>query len=154
MTGTTGLHEPARRLHRRHLSARTPATQTVILDIELDYDFAPAAASDAIADAVDYDDVAASVTELVQTRRFQLIETMAEQAAAMLLDARPAVRAREARNPQARRRARGGLLVRARGAHAADERAADARRVAVVTGGARRLGRHLCLSLAAAATTS
>ena len=68
-------------------------TQTVMLDIELDYDFAPAAGSDAIPDAVDYDRVAASVTELIQARRFQLIETMAEQSAAMLLDRLPAVRA-------------------------------------------------------------
>jgi len=92
MTGTTGLTQlrvdcivgihPHERTH----------TQAVILDIELDYDFAPAASSDAIADAVDYDLVAASVTELVQARRFQLIETMAEQAAAMLLERVPAVR--------------------------------------------------------------
>jgi len=63
---------------------RTP--QTVIMDIDLDYDFAAAARSDAIGDAVDYDRVAASVTELVQRRAFQLIETMAEETAAMLLD--------------------------------------------------------------------
>ena len=61
------------------------ATQTVMLDIELDYDFAAPAGSDAIADAVDYDGVAASVTALLQTSRFQLIETMAERAAALLL---------------------------------------------------------------------
>lgn len=59
--------------------------QTVIMDIELDYDFAPAAASDAIADALDYDQVASGVAELVQRRAFQLIETMAEETAAMLL---------------------------------------------------------------------
>lgn len=59
--------------------------QTVLLDIELDYDFAPPAASDAIPDAVDYDHVAASVTALLQERRFQLLEAMAEHAAAMLL---------------------------------------------------------------------
>lgn len=59
--------------------------QTVFLDIELDYDFAPPAASDAIADAVDYDGVAAGVTELLQAERFQLIETMAERAASLLL---------------------------------------------------------------------
>lgn len=92
MTGTTGLKQlrvdcivgihPHERTH----------PQTVILDIELDYDFTPAASSDAIPDAVDYDLVAASVTELIQERRFRLIETMAEQAAAMLLDRVPAVR--------------------------------------------------------------
>lgn len=93
MIGTTGLRQlrvdcivgiyPHEREH----------TQAVLLDIELDYDFAGAAASDAIPDAVDYDDVAASVTALLQTRRFQLIETMAEASAAMLLERVRAVRA-------------------------------------------------------------
>lgn len=62
---------------------RTP--QTVIMDIDLDYDFAAAAGSDAIGDAVDYDRVVSGVTELVRRRAFQLIETMAEETAAMLL---------------------------------------------------------------------
>jgi len=59
--------------------------QTVILDIDLDYDFAAAADSDDIADALDYDRVASGVAELLQRRAFQLIETMAEETAAMLL---------------------------------------------------------------------
>ncbi|MCK7498371.1 MAG: hypothetical protein MZW92_52870 [Comamonadaceae bacterium] len=56
------------------------------------------------------------------------------------------------RRPCRRRRVRSC----ARGAPAAiDARTRQARRVAVVTGGARRLGRHLCLSLRhPAATTS
>jgi dihydroneopterin aldolase len=91
MIGTTGLrnlridcivgiypHERAR-------------AQTVVIDIELGYDFAAAAASDAIPDAVDYDQVVTSVTALLQSRQFQLIETMAEETAAMLLSAIPAV---------------------------------------------------------------
>ena len=92
MIGTTGLTQlrvdcivgvyPHEREH----------AQTVFLDIALDYDFTPAAKSDAIPDAVDYDDVAASVTALLQTRRFQLIETMAEATAAMLLDRVPMIR--------------------------------------------------------------
>ena len=65
--------------------------QTVILDIELDSDFEPAATSDTIGDAVDYDQVTARTTELIQTGKFQLIETMAERVAAMLLDRLPAV---------------------------------------------------------------
>jgi dihydroneopterin aldolase len=93
MTGTTGLRDlrvecivgiyPHERAH----------AQTVLLDIELDYDFAPATASDAIADAVDYDLVAAGVTELLQAGRFQLIETMADRAAALLLAKLPVVTA-------------------------------------------------------------
>ena len=59
--------------------------QTVILDIDLDYDFAAAAGSEAIGDAVDYAAVAQSVTDFVRRRAFQLIETMAEETAAMLL---------------------------------------------------------------------
>jgi dihydroneopterin aldolase len=91
--GTTGLKQ----LHIDCIVGIYPhereRTQAVILDLELDYDFGPAAASDAIRDAVDYDLVAASVTELVQTKRFQLIETMAEQAAALVLARVPAVHA-------------------------------------------------------------
>jgi dihydroneopterin aldolase len=85
MIGTTGLqglrvdcvvgiYESERRM-----------PQTVIVDIELDYDFEAAAASDAIADTIDYDDVARAVTELAQRRAFHLIETMAEEAAVMLM---------------------------------------------------------------------
>jgi dihydroneopterin aldolase len=59
--------------------------QRVVLDIDLDYDFAAATGSDAIADALDYDGVVSGVTELLQRRAFQLIETMAEETAAMLL---------------------------------------------------------------------
>ena len=67
--------------------------QTVVVDIELDYDFAAAAATDAISDAVDYDHVAAAVAELAEQGRFQLIETMAEEMAGMLLDRLTAVQA-------------------------------------------------------------
>ena len=86
MIGTTGLTQ----LHVDCIVGiyqhEREQTQAVLVDIEIDYDFAPAAASDAIPDAVDYDDVASSVTALLQTRRFQLIETMVEEAAAMLLE--------------------------------------------------------------------
>lgn len=70
-----GIHE-----HER------ATNQPVIMDIELDYDFAAAAGSDAIGDAVDYERVAAAVAELVRHRKFQLLETMAEDMAAMLLE--------------------------------------------------------------------
>jgi len=65
--------------------------QPVILDIELDYDFASAATVDAIGDAVDYTVVASQVTALAERREFQLIETMAEEAATMLLERFPQV---------------------------------------------------------------
>ncbi len=85
MTGTTGLKDLRVDCIIGIYPHERAATQTVLLDIELDYDFAAPAASDAIADAVDYDGVAATITELLQTGRFQLIETMAERAAALLL---------------------------------------------------------------------
>lgn len=87
-----GIHE-----HER------ATNQPVIVDVELDYDFAAAAGSDAIGDAVDYDRVAAAVGELFRRRGFQLIETMAEETAAMLLDQLAPVQTvrLEIRKPQA-----------------------------------------------------
>ena len=61
-------------------------TQPIIMNIELDYDFAAAAASDAIGDAVDYDLVVSGVTELLQARQFALLEAMAEETAALLFE--------------------------------------------------------------------
>ena len=60
-------------------------TQTVFLDVALDYDFGPAAASDAIRDAVDYDRIASGLTHLLTDRKFQLIEAMAEASATWVL---------------------------------------------------------------------
>jgi dihydroneopterin aldolase len=91
MVGTTGLHNlridciVGIHPHERE------NPQAVFLDIEIDYDFAAAAASDAIPDAVDYDQMARMVTELIQSRRFQLIEAMAEGVAAMLLETMPVI---------------------------------------------------------------
>lgn len=77
--------------------------QPIIMDIELDYDFAGAADSDEVAHAVDYDQVAQGVTELVQRRKFQLIETLAEEAAELLLGQHAAVQTvrLEIRKPKA-----------------------------------------------------
>ena len=91
MIGTTGLQglrvECIVGIYKHERETR----QSVIMDIDLDYDFAAAAASDAIADALDYDRVASGVTQLAQDRAFQLIETMAEETAAMLLSRFPQV---------------------------------------------------------------
>ena len=90
MIGTTGLHalrvDCIVGIYEHERNARQP----VIVDVEIDYDFAAAAASDAITDAVDYDGVARAITELAERRGFQLIETMAEETAAMLLAQVPA----------------------------------------------------------------
>lgn len=85
MIGTAGLQglrvECIVGIHPHERVAR----QTVILDIDLDYDFAAAADADAIAGAVDYTRAASLVAELAERRQFQLIETMAEESAALLL---------------------------------------------------------------------
>lgn len=85
MIGTTGLRSLQVDCIVGIYEHERQTPQTVIMDIDLDYDFAAAAASDAIGDAVDYDGVASGVTELVRRRAFQLIETMAEETAALLL---------------------------------------------------------------------
>ncbi|MEE4659889.1 MAG: dihydroneopterin aldolase [Halieaceae bacterium] len=59
--------------------------QTLVLQVELAADTARAAASNAIADAVDYSAVAERLTALVQQGRYELLERLAEDAAAMLL---------------------------------------------------------------------
>lgn len=103
MMGTTGLHNlrvdcivgihPHEREH----------PQSVFLDVELDSDFANAAVSDAIDDAIDYTAVATMVTDRLQTRKFQLLEAMVEDVAAMLLahDARISAVRLEIRKPAA-----------------------------------------------------
>jgi len=103
MIGTTGLHNLRVDCIVGVYPHEREQVQTVFLDIELDYDFAPPAASDAIPDAVDYDQVASLVTDLVRTRRFQLIEAMAEAAAALLLERLPLIQAvrLEVRKPAA-----------------------------------------------------
>lgn len=91
MIGTTGIHNLRVDAIVGIYPHEREKVQTLFLDIELDYDFGPAAASDAISDAVDYDGVASAVMELIQTRRFQLLEAMAEATAAMVLERVPVV---------------------------------------------------------------
>jgi dihydroneopterin aldolase len=59
--------------------------QTVVLDLELGTDVPRAARSDAVADALDYEAVAARVAAFVRAGEFQLIETLAERTAEMLM---------------------------------------------------------------------
>ena len=91
MTGTTGL----KGLHVDCIIGlyehERIAEQALLGDGELDYDFAVPAASDAIVDAVDYDRVARGVTALARQRAFQLIETLAEESARLLLAEFPQV---------------------------------------------------------------
>ncbi len=53
--------------------------QTVVLDIEMSTDVRRAAASEDIADAVDYKAVSKRLIEFIEGSEFQLVETLAER---------------------------------------------------------------------------
>ena len=59
--------------------------QSVILDLEMGTDVARAAASDRIEDALDYKRVAKRLIQFVGESRFQLVETLAERCAEIIL---------------------------------------------------------------------
>lgn len=59
--------------------------QQLSFDLEMAADIGPAAASDNVADALDYSAVAARLTEFVRTSEFQLIEALAERCAQLVL---------------------------------------------------------------------
>ena len=58
--------------------------QTLLLQLELACDIAAVAATGTIADAVDYSAVADRLTAFIQNQRFELLESLAEESAAML----------------------------------------------------------------------
>lgn len=62
------------------------AKQTVIIDLDMASDVARAAASDEIKDAVDYKAVAKRLEQFVGESQYQLVETMAENVARLLLE--------------------------------------------------------------------
>lgn len=59
--------------------------QTLVFTVDMATDVARAAASDELADAVNYAAVAATITAVVRDGRYQLIETAAERVAERLL---------------------------------------------------------------------
>ena len=59
--------------------------QPVILDLEMGADIARAAASDAIEDTLDYKAVSKRLIEFVEASEFQLVETLAERCAEIVL---------------------------------------------------------------------
>lgn len=61
-------------------------TQRVHVDVDMGFDITAAAASDALEDTLSYKDVAKRVTTLAREGQFNLVETMAERIASMLLD--------------------------------------------------------------------
>ena len=60
--------------------------QNVVLDLELASDNRRAAAGDRIEDAVDYAAISARLLSFTEESEFELIETLAERLAAILLD--------------------------------------------------------------------
>ena len=60
-------------------------TQRLLFDLEMDYNTRPAGEQDELALALDYAYVANRVTELVQASPVELVETMAERVAALIL---------------------------------------------------------------------
>ena len=60
--------------------------QTVSIDLELSADIRKAAATDSIDDTLNYKAVAKRIQAFVGDSGFQLVETMAEQIAAIILD--------------------------------------------------------------------
>jgi dihydroneopterin aldolase len=60
--------------------------QSLVFNIDMASDVGKAAASDNIADALDYSKIAAAVRTVVTEGKFQLIETAAERVAERLLD--------------------------------------------------------------------
>ena len=60
--------------------------QTVIIDLEMSADIARAAATDDVADTLNYKSVAKRVQQFVGDSSFQLVETLAERIAAIVRD--------------------------------------------------------------------
>lgn len=58
--------------------------QTVIIDLEMSADIAKAAATDDVADTLNYKSVAKRVQSFVADSRFQLVETLAEKIAEII----------------------------------------------------------------------
>ena len=60
--------------------------QTVALDLEMAFDNTVPAATDSIADTLDYKAVAKRLIAYVEAAEFQLVETLAERCAAIVLE--------------------------------------------------------------------
>ncbi|MGH8293790.1 MAG: dihydroneopterin aldolase [Gammaproteobacteria bacterium] len=59
--------------------------QTVVLDLDMSADIRRAARSDRIEDTLDYKAVAKRVTQFVSAAQFQLVETLAEEIAGLII---------------------------------------------------------------------
>jgi len=68
--------------------------QTVSLDVEMEFDIRRAAKSDSIEDALDYKAVAKRLIRTVESSEFQLVESLAECCATVILEEFPVARLR------------------------------------------------------------
>lgn len=59
--------------------------QTIILDIEIDYDLSKACTSDDVADTIDYGKVVGRIRETLQKNSFKLVEALAEHVCQLIL---------------------------------------------------------------------
>ncbi|MCA9319707.1 MAG: dihydroneopterin aldolase [Planctomycetes bacterium] len=59
--------------------------QVLLVDVELDRDFAAAAEGDDMAHTVDYVDIAGALTTLAVEGRYRLLETLAEESAKLVM---------------------------------------------------------------------
>lgn len=84
MIGTTGLKGLEVSCILGVYEQERTQPQPVVFNIEIDYDFVSPARLDALDDAIDYDQVAAEVSDLVHRRTFSLLETMAEETVTLL----------------------------------------------------------------------
>jgi dihydroneopterin aldolase len=66
--------------------------QAVSIDLEMDFDIRKAASTDSIADTLDYKAVAKRLIRFVEQSEFQLVETLAERCAAIVLNEFPVER--------------------------------------------------------------
>lgn len=66
--------------------------QTVSLDLEMDFDIRPAAASDTIGDTLDYKAVSKRLIHFIEQSEYQLVEALAEKCASIVLDEFPVTR--------------------------------------------------------------
>lgn len=84
MTGTTYIQNLNIQCIVGILPHERKQKQQLLLDIEVDYDFEAAQKSEYIDDAVDYTKIAASIEQLLLAKKYQLIETAAEEIADLL----------------------------------------------------------------------
>ena len=66
--------------------------QTVSLDLEMEFDIRKAAQTDHIDDTLDYKSVAKTLIEFIGKSEFQLVESLAERCAQIVLDKFPVSR--------------------------------------------------------------